>query len=291
MNIHIDKLKICYTLTEQSLLHYLMDNITDEFEHPEWGFKLCREDGTSYDHIYHIVYLNYTDNTMSEFAHQCFGRLMWGQRSDKEGAMDGLVWIEMDNRQFYLNYDYNTKSRMVYLSYIESMLGLCFNNITRLDIATDYEKNISKRLIKALRDKSLVPVINGTAVTERNKILEDVMYIGVGDCRRVRETSLMVGQKKNNIKLCTYNKKREIENSSHKEYILDANGYPPHLHRMEVRIKSDALKGYINKVGYDPDMFTDEAWLWRTFLHFSNRVLRFQSAKGRKVYDVLDLVA
>ena len=42
MRICIDKLKICYTLAEQSILHDLMENPTEEFEHPEWGFCLRR---------------------------------------------------------------------------------------------------------------------------------------------------------------------------------------------------------------------------------------------------------
>jgi len=91
----------------------------------------------------------------------------------------------------------------------------------------------------------------------------------------------------------TYNKKREIENASHKDYILDANGNPPHLHRMEVRISSDSLREYIEKerIVYDPMMFLNEAWLWRTYLYFTGRVLRFQSVDSRKTYNVLEAVA
>ena len=293
MNISIDKLKICYTLSEQSYLHDLMENPTDEFEHPEWGFCLRRVEGKHFDHIYQIIYLDYTDNSMSEFDHQCFGTLRWGLRSDKEGEMDRFVWIAIDNRQFYLNYDYNTKSRMIYLQYIEAMLGLCFHNLTQLDLAVDDGRNLSKRLIRAIRDESLVPIVNGRKVAERDQLIEDIVYFGIGDCRRVREQNLLVQQKNKDIRLMTYNKKREIENASHKDYILDANGNTPHLHRMEVRISSDSLREYIEKerIVYDPMMFLNEAWLWRTFLYFTGRVLRFQSADSRKTYNVLEAVA
>ena len=292
MNIKIDKLKVCYTLTEQSILHDLMVNPTDEFEHPEWGFSLQRVEGKHFNHIYEIIYLDYTDNSMKEFDHQCFGTLRWGLRSDKEGEMDKFVWIAIDNRQFYLNYQYNTKSRMVYLEYIEAMLGLCFHNLTQLDLALDDGRNLSKRLIRAIRDESLVPIVNGKKVENRGELLEDILYIGTGDCRRIREYSLLIKQKNGDIRLMAYNKKREVESSSHKDYILDANGNPPHLHRLEVRVSADALREYIERerITYNPMMFIDEAWLWRTFLHFAGRVLRFQSAEGRKCYDVLDLV-
>ena len=59
MNISIDKLKICYTLSEQSYLHDLMENPIEEFEHPEWGFSLRRVEGKHFDHIYQIIYLEY----------------------------------------------------------------------------------------------------------------------------------------------------------------------------------------------------------------------------------------
>ena len=36
----IDKLKICYTLAENSYLNILRDNPTEEFEHPEWGVQI-----------------------------------------------------------------------------------------------------------------------------------------------------------------------------------------------------------------------------------------------------------
>ena len=294
MNIHLDKVKICYTLTEQSILHDLMRETPEEYEHPEWGFSLIREEGTHFDNIYRIIYLEYADNTMSEFAHQCFGRLKWGLRSDKAGEMDRYVWIEVENRQLYLNYTYNIKSRMVYLSYIEAMLGLCFHNMTLLDFAVDGGKNMSKRLIRSLRDGSLVPIINGTKVEDCDKLIDDILYIGVGNRRRILEYTLVVQQKNKNIRLEAYNKKREIESKGGaKQYILDANGNPSCLHRLEVRVSSDALREYFGgeRIEYDPMMFTDEAWLWETFLYFAGRVLRFQSAVGRKTYNVLEMVA
>lgn len=294
MKISLDKVKLCYTLTEQSILHNLMRNTPAEYEHPEWGFSLTREEGTHFDCIYRIVYLEYTDNTMTEFDHQCFGRLKWGLRSDKAGEMDRYVWIEVENRQLYLNYTYNIKSRMVYLSYIEAMLGLCFHNMTLLDLAVDDGKNLSKRLIRSIRDRELIPIVNGAKIEDRDKLIDDILYIGVGNRRRILEYNLLIQQKNKNIRLAAYNKKREIENKGGtKKYILDSNGNPAHLHRLEVRISSDALREYFGseRMEYDPMMFTDEAWLWETFLYFAGRVLRFQSAVGRKTYNVLEMVA
>jgi hypothetical protein len=108
-------------------------------------------------------------------------------KTDKEGEMSGFVWIEIDNKQLYLNYNYNTHNRLVYLDYIEGMLGLKFHNLARLDLALDDTRNLSKRQIRAIRDKALIPIVNGTKITDSDKLLEDILYIGVGSCRRIKE--------------------------------------------------------------------------------------------------------
>ena len=46
----------------------------------------------------------------------------------------------------------------------------------------------------------------------------------------------------------------------------------------------------IDKIEYNPAMFIYDDWLWLFFLNFMNRVIRFQSIKGRKVYGVMDLI-
>lgn len=294
MKISIDKLKLCYTLYEDSPLFELMEMPLDVYELPHWDFRLERTEGKYYDYIYKIIYLERTSNNPnSEYDMQCFGTLRWGLKADKEGEMSGFVWIEMENKQLYLNYNYNIHNRLVYLEYIEGMLGLKFHNLTRLDLAFDDTRNLSKRLIRAIRDENLIPIVNGTKVTDRDKLLEDILYIGVGSCRRIKEYSLIVQQKNGDLRLSAYNKNREIESNSGKHYIAEANGNPNYLFRLEVRVNGDTLREYFQHLGieYNPMLFCNEDFLWRLFLDFSNRVLRFQTVKGRQSLDVLDIVA
>lgn len=294
MKISIDKLKLCYTLHENSPLFELMETPLDVYELPHWDFRLERTEGKYYDYIYKIIYLERTSNNPnSEYDMQCFGTLRWGLKADKEGEMSGFVWIEMENKQLYLNYNYNIHNRLVYLEYIEGMLGVKFHNLTRLDLACDDNKNQSKRLIRAIRDEALIPIVNGTKITDRDKLLEDILYIGVGSCRRIKEYSLIVQQKNGDLRLSAYNKKREIENNSGKQYIAEANGNPKHLFRLEVRVNGDTLREYFQHLGieYNPMLFCNEDFLWRLFLDFSNRVLRFQTVKGKQSLNVLDIVA
>ena len=294
MKISIDKLKLCYTLYEDSPLFELMETPLDVYELPHWDFRLERTEGKYYDYIYKIIYLERTSNNPnSEYDMQCFGTLRWGLKADKEGEMSGFVWIEMENKQLYLNYNYNIHNRLVYLEYIEGMLGLKFHNLTRLDLAYDDTRNLSKRLIRAIRDEALIPIVNGTKITDRDKLLEEILYIGVGSCRRIKEYSLIVQQKNGDLRISAYNKKREIESNSGKQYIAEAKGNPNYLFRLEVRINGDTLREYFQHLGieYNPMLLCNEDFLWRLFLDFSNRVLRFQTVKGRQSLDVLDIVA
>ena len=177
MKISIDKLKLCYTLYEDSPLYQLMETPLEIYELPHWDFRLERTEGKYYDYIYKIIYLERTSNNPnSEYDMQCFGTLRWGLKADREGEMSGFVWIEMENKQLYLNYNYNIHNRLVYLEYIEGMLGLKFHNLTRLDLAFDDTHNLSKRLIRAIRDEALIPIVNGTKITDRDKLLEDILY-------------------------------------------------------------------------------------------------------------------
>ena len=294
MKISADKVKLCYTLYEDSPLYQLMETPLEIYELPHWDFRLERTEGKYYNYIYKIIYLERTSNNPnSEYDMQCFGTLRWGLKADNEGEMSGFVWIEIDNKQLYLNYNYNTHNRLVYLDYIEGMLGLKFHNLTRLDLAFDDTRNLSKRLIRAIRDENLIPIVNGTKVTDRDKLLEDILYIGVGSCRRIKEYSLIVQQKNGDLRLSAYNKKREIESNSGKYYIAEANGNPNYLYRLEVRVNGDTLREYFQHLGieHNPMLLCNEDFLWRLFLDFSNRVLRFQTVKGKQTLDVLDIVA
>ena len=115
----------------------------------------------------------------------------------------------------------------------------------------------------------------------------------VGSCRRIKEYCLIVQQKNGDLRLSAYNKKREIESNSGKHYVIEANGNPKYFFRLEVRINGDTLREYFQHLGieYNSMLFCKEDFLWRLFLDFANRVLCFQTVKGKQTLDVLDIVA
>ena len=289
--MYSNKSKICYTLSDTSRLHELRENLLEHFEVHEWDFHLRRIEGKHFSNVYKIVYIFNKDNNPEDMEEQVFGTIQWGLRSDHDEAFKTYV-LYVDNSQFYLKYDYNTNGRLMFLGYIEQMLGLVFNNITHLDLALDSSTNYSRALIKLIRDKDYYPIVNGNKITDRKKLIEDILYIGVGNLERIKEYSLLIQQKKNDLSLNSYNKKREVENKSKKFYIMDRYENPNQLHRLEIRINSDVLKDFFirNRIEYNPSMFITDDWLWLLFLTFLNRVIRFQTVKGRKVYGVMDLI-
>ena len=76
MKISIDKLKLCYTLYEDSPLYQLMETLLEIYELPHWDFRLERTEGKYYNYIYKIIYLERTSNNPnSKYDMQCFGTL------------------------------------------------------------------------------------------------------------------------------------------------------------------------------------------------------------------------
>lgn len=50
--------------------------------------------------------------------------------------------------------------------------------------------------------------MNGTKITDRKQLIEDILYIGVGNLDRIKEYSILVAQKNKNISLNAYNNSR-----------------------------------------------------------------------------------
>lgn len=296
-DIKIDKLKICYKIQEGSIINVLRENPNIELD-SEVGFSLRRIDGTHYDFIYEIRYVDYKDNSCVELEEQTFGTISFGLRSDKDEALTDYVWLHVDNKQFYLIADHKTTNRTIHIDYIVDYLKLEFNNITSWDLAIDSSTNFANKIIKLLRNEDYVPIINGSKVEDRKSLIEEILYIGVGNLQRIKEYTLLISQKKasknrsSGMSLMAYNKNREIKNHSKKEYIRDLYDNPKRLYRLEVRINSDTMKDLFQreKIEFSSRLLGDSNFLYFVFWTFLGRIIRFQSAKGRKVYGVLELV-
>ncbi|RHI29777.1 hypothetical protein DW169_17595 [Bacteroides intestinalis] len=296
-DVKIDKLKICYKVQEGSFINILRKTPDAQLDY-EVGFSLERIEGTHYNYIYEIRYTDYEDNSCTYLAEQTLGTISFGLRSDKDEALKDYVWLHIDNKQLYLKYDGITSNRTIHIDYITDYLKLEYNNVTNLDLAIDSPTNYPKKLIALLRNENYVPIINGDKVMDREALIEEVLYLGVGNLKRIKEYNILISQKKAiknksmGMSLMIYNKNREIENRSGKEYIRELYGKPKRLYRIEVRVNSDALKGLFQKeqIPFSVKLLWDKDFLFYLFLTFGERIIRFQSVKGRKVCGLLELI-
>lgn len=297
MDIKIDKLKICYKAKTSSLINILRTNPKVDINWKELGFALRRISGTHYDYIYDIVYSDYSDNKFEKFNNQIMGTISFGFRADKDESLKDFVWLKMDNRQFYVGYNYEVDNRTIYIDYVTDILGLDFNNITSLDLAVDGQVDFSKKIIRLLRNESYVPIINGKKIENRKEEREEILYLGIGNLVRIKRYNLSIKQKKAlkdksvGLSLMAYNKNKEIE-CSKKAYIQEVYAFPKRLHRLEVRINRESIMTLLTNegIGFTSDLLWNKNFLWFVFLTFLNRLIRFQSVEGRKVYGVLDLI-
>ena len=94
MKISADKVKLCYTLCEDSPLYQLMETPLEIYELPHWDFRLERIEGKYYNYIYKIIYLERTSNNPnSEYDMQCFWHIALGIESRQRGRNE---WVCMD---------------------------------------------------------------------------------------------------------------------------------------------------------------------------------------------------
>jgi hypothetical protein len=298
MDIRLDRLTICYKLEDNSIIWKLRDNPDLEIDWKDTGFYLRKIEGTHFDFIYQIVYNDYADNNYNGMKYQIMGTVCFGLRSDKDKAMSNLAWLHIENKQFYLDYNYQVKGRTIYIDYIANVLGLHFNNVTNIDLAVDGSINFSKRIIHLIRDKQYIPILNGRKRLDRKEIIEEILYEGIGSLDRIKEFNVYIKQKKalrdksSGLTLAAYNKNREISNNQNKEYIRELYLYPKRLYRLEVRINSESIKAFLNenRIVFSSLLLWDDDFLWFVFRSFLNRLLRFQSVRGRHTFEVLDLI-
>lgn len=229
---------------------------------------------------------------------RCFGTISWGLRTSTDESFKDLAWLAVDNKQFYLPSDNHVDNRLIHLDYMTDIMGLEWNNFTNMDLAVDSKTNFSKKIVKLLRDTNYIPIINGVKIVDRENLIEDILYIGIGNLKRIKEYTLLVRQKKAErnksagLSMMAYNKSREIAHNPKKEYISQAYKNSKRLYRLEVRINSDSMKAFLEheRLSFSGEMLYNKDYLWLFFLTFLNRIVRFQSVKGRKVYGLLDLI-
>lgn len=201
------------------------------------------------------------------------------------------VFFEICNHVLY-NTEYLHK-----ILELPATLNLQFNNFTAIDLAWDNFVNYPSLIKKLMRNKSIETILNGRVVSDRKKLLHEIIFGYGTTLDTLKHLSITIKQqierKDKGVVIQAYNKKAEILNSSGKQYILDFYCNPRRLYRLEVRLPYQNLYDYFKKkkksFTVDENLIFNQQVLSDMFFAHLFSVIRFR--KGRKVFDWKELIA
>lgn len=201
------------------------------------------------------------------------------------------LYLTITNRVFYETLTVvaggERVSLLAILPNIIETLRLKINTVTWCDICVDANVNIRKRILSALKDETLVPIVNHTAYTDKRKKIDG--HLRVYEASRVGvcgTPSLYFKNFDETIVVNCYDKAKEISDMGKrgeaKEYIREYNGWKGKMQRLEVRAKSAPIKKFCNdeRMTYVEfiENLADEAfrlrlfdWLTYSTIHFNTQ--------------------
>ena len=221
----IDQLKLCY-IADSEILNDLKSIDLCRFK--DFGdFVFVRTNCHHFQYAYYV----YTDKfgARKHIASARFGR--YG-----DDGTSNYFFYRIENSVLY-----DTELLKISLSIPES-LNMVFHNFTALDIAVDVQTDVARMMKRLWSRKDITTIINGKAVRDRRKIIDNVHIVYSVCLDRVKTMTICIKQSKakndktKGITVQAYNKSEEIAHSSHKQYISEYYGSPKRLYRLEVHL-------------------------------------------------------
>lgn len=277
--INVDRLEITYEINE-SLKLVLSD--TEESELVFGNLRLVREQSRLYTHEFLIMGTDY-DEEHGE-AERPIGTLYFGSPNPNRQ----YIYLLFENAALYD--EYLLASRF----YVESVLGLEFLRVSKIDVAVDFNFNVVNRFYRLFKDPDYDLIINGKKVADIRTTIPEVMHIaGNTNWKRpFAHHTPVVKNANGNMLMRTYDKSKEIEEESSKEYIRENVGFN-RLYRLETSLGSHKV---VKKV-LDTLAMTDEE-LYALLGHESTLIYFLVSAlnklvrvsRRRRSYGILDVI-
>jgi len=273
--ISIDALEITYTATNEQ------KNFLSTIEK-----KLhIGEDNTSL-WIERIESRHYRDEFIVKCKDDDTVRIVGYLRSGSYNPNRQLVYLTFENAALY---SWILQARF----YVESALGLEFHRISKIDIAVDFDFNIQKRLISLLKTTSFDIIVNGRVANRKSVKGLNVHAYDINLYRMFAHPELTVSNDDSTLSMKTYNKRKEIEESSGKSYITECTGITGTHYRIEVTCKNyKRLLPTLKELGIDDTfLYTqlDNTETLKTlFRDILNRLVYLR--KGRKQINIIDEV-
>lgn len=277
--INVDRLELTYQSNE-SLKLVLSD--TEESEFVFGHLRLVREQSRLYSHEFLILGSNYDEEHGEK--ERPIGTLYFGSPNPNRQ----YIYLLFENAALYD--EYLLASRF----YVESVLGLEFLRVSKIDIAADFNFNVVNRFYRLFKNPDYDLIINGKKVADFWTTIPEVLHIA-GNTNRKRPFAHHMPVVKNangSMLMRAYDKSKEIEEDSGKEYIREKAGFN-RLYRLEVSLGSHKV---VKKV-LDTLALTDEE-LYALLGHEStlidflvsslNKLIRV--SRRRKSHGILEII-
>lgn len=276
----IDLLKICYVADSDILsdLKYLNPG-----QYLDFGDFIFRRTTSHHFQYAYDVYTGETGDIM------VLATARFGRYGDSEES--GYFFYRVANRVLY------DRGLLEFTLSIPESLGMVFHNFTAMDIAIDTKTDMALMMKRLWHRDDITTIINGKAVRDRKAVVKNLNLVYSTSLDRMKYLTVNVKQAKaahdktKGITVQAYNKMREIEESSHKDYIREYYGNPKRLYRLEVRLNNAEIQDYCRRQGITPglDMVYDEDMLSGIFYYHLSSVIRY--TKGREKLDWKYLIA
>lgn len=277
--INVDRLELTYQSNE-SLKLVLSDTEVSEFAFG--NLRLLREQSRLYSHEFLIMGTDY-DEEHGE-TERPIGTLYFGSPNPNRQ----YIYLLFENAALYD--EYLLASRF----YVESVLGLEFLRVSKIDIAVDFNFNVVNRFYRLFKNPDYDLIINGKKVADIRTTIPEVMHIA-GNTNRKRPFAHHMPVVKNvngSMLMRAYDKSKEIEEESGKEYIKENAGFN-RLYRLEVSLGCHkVVKKVLDTLALtDEELYSllgHEGTLIDFLVSALNKLVRV--SHRRRSYGILDVI-
>lgn len=275
--VSIDALEITYTTTDEMKEYLSSDDSTYYFGEKK-EIILKRSDSRYYKNEF-IIWCKDWNESKGHFK-RIVGYMRFGSFNKNRQN----VYITYENEALY---SWLVSARY----YMEEALNLEFLQISKFDIAVDFNFNVEKHLIRQYKDDSYDLIVNGRLAD--NKAVYGVGFLSWWNPRHriFANPQMLVKNDKSTLAMKTYNKKKEIEQESGKYYIQEKTGFNTIMYRVEITCKNHKLlKKTLDALEISDEFLyvhlDDENVLLTVFSHLLDRVIHLR--KNRKPINILD---
>lgn len=274
---HIDQLEITYTAPEHIKEKLRSINKRQTFD----CLWLERQKPRHYDNEFAIWFNDWREEK------GIFPRLFAYLYFDSPNPNRKNIYISYTNEAFYGDLLINSRF------YVQSVLGLKFKCISKLDIAVDFSFNIQRSILKAYKDENYDLIINGQVV--QNEKVKNVGGYAANNSRQrpFSKHEFLIYNKEKTLTMKCYDKAKEIEEESHKQYIIGDNAFTGMtMYRLEMSCKNYKMlhKTLVALKISDEELYSClglDSKLIEIFNHLLWRIIRLR--KGRKSFKLLEV--